>query len=132
MASSDYKRLPGTAARYVKVRGPGVGETISKRQHDKMRAAEAGLVSRERFLGLSRHPEYMRHLAFYAAATKTRRRDLRRIGSEFNRLWAAVYIKLDGTIRTQAETYKEGKALFRLLYAEGFVSGEDYSRYVKG
>lgn len=130
MAASDYKRLPGKAARYVAVSGPQRGETISKRQHDNMRAREQGWPSRDAYLAARKNAEYQRHLQQYAEANKITPKQARALNSEFNKLFADAYVREDGKIKSRRDT--GGEELFWLLFSEGFVGEDDFSRYVNG
>lgn len=131
MAASDYRRLPGTAARYKAVSGPTKGEVISKRAHDEMRAREAGFPGLKSYQAVKGNAEYKRHLGKAAAEHGTPRREQRAMGSKFNRLFAAAYLRPDGSVRTIRETYDNGQELFDLLLYLGYVGKSDQNRYVK-
>jgi hypothetical protein len=133
VAASDFRAVPGTKrARFENA----AGVNISRRAYEDLRARERGAVSyRAAVAAFPRaHPEnseYERHLGHFSAEDGVSRKSAMRAGSVYNQLFAAAYIKPDGTIRTEAETYQNAEALYWLLQAEGFVGEADYSRYVK-
>lgn len=128
--ASDYRRLPGKAARYVAVSGPEKGQEISKRAHDNLRAREQGWPSRDAYLAARKNSEYQRHLEQYAKENKITEKKARRLGTEFNKLFADAYVRPDGTIKSRRQA--DGEALFWLLFAEGYVTEDDFNRYVNG
>ena len=143
--SSDFRRLSPAqlegrglsprAARYEATAGPQKGETVSKTYVDNLRAREAGYTGRDQARQIKANPEYQR-LAWSAhKATGLPLREIHKVDSEFNRLFAQAYVvqrgRHKGEVRTQEETYRTGANLFSLLYYLGFVRKDARGRYLK-
>lgn len=147
MAASDFRAVPGTKrARFENA----AGVNISRRSYEDLRSRERGFVSYRAYQASEKqrlillpgphkgNDEYERLLGFYTAEQKKTKAAATKPGSEFNELFAAAYVREDGSIRDyfDSRNYTEEEKgnlidLFWLLYACGFVGTHDHNRYVR-
>jgi hypothetical protein len=132
VGGSEFVAIDKGRTRFRATTGPLAGQEVTRRGLEDIRSRERGLPSYRAFQELKTNPEYQRLIGMYAGATQTPRKELRRANSEFTRQFVAAYKQPDGKIGQTAESsYKNGQALFDLLYTMGFVRQSDFARYVR-
>ncbi len=97
------------------------------------RARAAGFQSYYQYRQVRKESEYQRHLDAAVRSQLGSRRDLRKVESEFNHLWAKTYIfqsgKRKGRVRRYDETYLAPNRLASLLKFQGYIERDGPAKY---